>query len=215
MEFIIYNKSIVKSILQQNNIVISEDCEIADGVKIWSNVCVKDKSKIGFGCEITSNSVLQNVKIGNNVTIKSSYLEDSIIGSNCSIGPFAHIRGNSRIGDNCRVGNFVEIKNAIIGAESKMAHLAYIGDAKIGKNCNIGCGVIFCNYNGKIKQQSVLGDNVFVGSNTNLIAPLTIGDNAYIAGGSTITQNVKKNEFAISRSRQLNKTGFDNPYVNK
>lgn len=215
MEYIIYKKGINKSTLKQKNIVITDDCAVAENTKIWSGVCLKQGTKIECDCEITSNSVLQNARVGAGCVVKSSFLEDCAVGKNCSIGPFAYIRGGATLGENCRVGNFVEIKNAQIGDGSKMAHLAYIGDATVGKNCNIGCGVIFCNYNGKIKQRSVLGDNVFVGSNTNLIAPVNIGDNAYIAGGSTITQNIPAGEFAIARSRQTNKTGFSNPYLDR
>ncbi len=215
MEYIIYKKDISKSVLKQKNIVITDDCVVAENTKIWSSVCLKQGTVVDDACEITSNSVLQHAKLGQGTIVKSSFLEDCTVGANCSIGPFAHIRGGATLGDKCRVGNFVEIKNAQIGSESKMAHLAYIGDATVGKNCNIGCGVIFCNYNGKIKQRSTLGDNVFVGSNTNLIAPVNIGDNAYIAGGSTITQNIPANEFAIARSRQTNKTGFKNPYLDR
>lgn len=215
MEYIIYTKGISKSMLKQKNIVITDDCMVADNTKIWSGVCLKQGTTIEQDCEITSNSVLQNSHIGVGCVIKSSFLEDCSVGDGCSVGPFAHIRGGAVLGNNCRVGNFVEIKNAQIGDGSKMAHLAYVGDAQIGKNCNIGCGVIFCNYNGKTKQRSVLGDNVFVGSNTNLIAPVNIGDNAYIAGGSTITQNISAGEFAIARSRQTNKTGFKNPYLDR
>ena len=120
---------------------------------------------------------------------------------------------NSVVGENNRVGNFVEIKNSKTQKDCKMAHLSYIGDAEMGENCNIGCGVVFCNYNGKIKQKSVLGNNVFVGSNVNLIAPVQLGDNSYIAAGSTIYQNVENGEFAIARARQTNKQNFKNPYV--
>lgn len=215
MEYILYKNDIDKSVLMQKNIVITEDCQVAENTKIWGGVCLKQGTVVDKNCEITTNSVLQNAKLGMGCVVKSSFLEDCEIGADCSIGPFSHIRGLAKLGKNCRVGNFVEIKNAHIGEGCKMAHLAYIGDATIGDNCNIGCGVIFCNYNGKIKQRSILGDNVFVGSNTNLIAPVNIGDNAYIAGGSTITQNIPAGEFAIARSRQINKTGFNNPYLDR
>lgn len=213
MKYIVYDKTLQSKDLQKYNIFISADSKVAEGTKIWSNVCINSASIVCSGCEITSNSVLENAQIDANVCVKSSYLEDCKIGEGCTIGPFSHIRGNSVLGQECRVGNFVEIKNAQIGSFCKMAHLAYIGDATIGENCNIGCGVIFCNYNGKIKQRSTLGDNVFVGSNSNLIAPVTIESNVYIAGGSTITQDIKKDEFAIARSRQINKTDFKNPYI--
>ena len=127
----------------------------------------------------------------------------------------ANIHDNAIVGENCRIGNFVEIKNSVIGANTKMAHLAYIGDAQIGKNCNISCGVIFCNYNGKSKQRSYDGDNVFVGSNANLIAPVVISDNAYIAAGSTINKDVENGDLAIARARQENKKNFKNPYIDR
>ncbi|MCQ2555910.1 MAG: bifunctional UDP-N-acetylglucosamine diphosphorylase/glucosamine-1-phosphate N-acetyltransferase GlmU, partial [Clostridia bacterium] len=106
------------------------------------------------------------------------------------------------------MGNFIEIKKSTLGRKSKMAHLAYMGDAVVGENCNIGCGVVFCNYNGKTKQKCILGNNVFVGSNANLIAPVNIGDNVYIAGGSTINEDIKTGEFSIARARQTTKTNF-------
>lgn len=215
MEYIIYEKGIDVSLLKQNNIVIAKTVRVAEGVKIFNGVSITGNSVIGKDCEITTNSVLFNTVLKQGVSVKSSYLEDCVVGEETTIGPFAHIRGGSVLGANCRVGNFVEIKNAQIGDGTKMAHLAYIGDATIGKRCNIGCGVIFCNYNGKIKQRSSLGDNVFVGCNSNLIAPLNIEDDVYIAGGSTITQDIPKSEFAIARSRQTNKKSFNNPYISK
>ena len=209
MEYVLYKKTYSKEQFKSLNIVISEDCEITEGVKIWQNVIINKGSKLNKGCEIFSNSVLSGTELKSNVVVRSSCLEDCVVGKNSKIGPFAHIRMNTFVGANCVVGNFVEIKNSKIGSGTKMAHLAYIGDAVIGKNCNIGCGVVFCNYNGKLKQKSVLGDNVFVGSNCNLIAPLKIGSGAYIAAGSTINLNVEKDEFSIARARQVNKQNFN------
>lgn len=131
------------------------------------------------------------------------------------IGPFAHLRTGSKIGDNVRVGNFCEIKNSEIGSNSKISHLAYVGDAVVGKNCNIGCGVIFVNYNGKIKQKTFVGDNVFVGSNVNLIAPLNIGNSAYICAGTTVDKSVEANDFVIGRVRQEVKKGKSSKYISK
>lgn len=200
---------------EDKTILISNTAIIGKNVKIGYNVCILGDSVIEDNVEISSNTVIENSKIGDGTIILSSFVNDSEIESNSSIGPFAHIRGNSKIGKNCRVGNFVEVKNAIVGDGSKMAHLAYIGDTEIGKNCNIGCGVVFCNYNGKIKQKSYLGDNVFVGSNANIIAPVTISDNAYIAAGSTINKDVGKGDLAIARVRQENKKNFKNPYLDR
>jgi len=169
------------------------------------------KNFVGTNCNIV-NSTIENCQIDNNVKIFSSFLKDCIVKVDCQIGPFSHIRNKSIIGKKCRIGNFVEIKNSIIGDETKIAHLTYVGDAEIGKNCNIGCGVVFCNYNGKDKFKSNIGNRVFVGSNCNIVAPVEIEDEAYIACGTTITKNVKKGDTIIGRARQES-IDFDNPYL--
>ena len=213
MEYIIYNDKLNKTDLMLLNIVINENCKIGKNVKIYSNVCLLGNCEISDDVELNVNTVISNSKIGKGVKILSSHIEDCEIDENSCIGPFAHLRNNTIIGRNCRIGNFVEIKNSTLGSDCKVAHLSYIGDATLGKNCNIGCGVVFCNFNGKIKQKCVLGDNVFVGSNVNLIAPIKLEDNSFIAAGSTINKGVKKNEFAIARARQENKKNFKNPYI--
>ena len=213
MKNLFYTKNTTKSALKSANIII-ENSEIADGVELEQSIIIIN-SKIKSGAKIKSFSIIKDSEIDENVEILSSQIENSLIGKNSHIGPFAHIRLNSVVGENNRIGNFVELKNAKTKKDCKMAHLTYVGDAEMGENCNIGCGVVFCNYNGKIKQKSILGNNVFVGSNVNLIAPVTLGDNAYIAAGSTIYQNVETNEFAIARSRQTNKQNFKNPYIEK
>ena len=151
---------------------------------------------------IDSQSVVKNSTIHPSAKVIASFVEDSFVDENTTIGPFAHLRPNSKIGKNCKIGNFCEIKNSTIGDGTKVSHLAYVGDAKIGKNCNIGCGVIFVNYNGKIKQQIEIGDNVFVGSNCNLIAPLKIESNVYICAGTTVTQDLIEGDFVIGRVRE-------------
>ena len=152
-------------------------------------------------------------KIEKNTTIYPyTFIDCSKIKSSSSIGPFANIKKNSVIGSNVRVGNFVEIKNSIIDDNTKIAHHAYIGDAIIGDNCNIGCGVITCNYDGKNKYKTLIGSRVFIGSNVNLIAPISIEDDAYIASGSTIYENVPKKTLSICRSYQVNKKGYSVKY---
>lgn len=160
------------------------------------------------------NSVVENCEIGENAVIENSLIKNSKILQGATVGPFAHIRDNSEIGENVRIGNFVEIKNSTISAGTKIAHMSYVGDAVVGKNTNIGAGVVFCNYDGKQKHKTVIGDNVFVGSNVNLVAPLVVESNAFIASGSTITRPVKQFENVIARARQ---TTFDflNPYLNQ
>lgn len=152
--------------------------------------------------KIDEQSVIKNCIIEKNVQIEASFLEDSQVGENSHIGPFSHLRPNSKIGKNCKIGNFCEIKNSIIGDGTKVSHLAYVGDAVVGKNCNIGCGVIFANYNGRDKNKIVVGNNVFIGSNTNIIAPVTIASDVYICAGSTITKDIESGDFVIGRCRE-------------
>ncbi len=162
---------------------------------------------------IDTQSVITNSIISTTAKIISSYVEDSFVDDNTTVGPFAHIRPNSKIGKNCKIGNFCEIKNSQIGDGTKISHLAYVGDAIVGKNCNIGCGVIFANYNGKEKNKIVIGNNVFVGSNCNLIAPLKIEDNVYICAGTTVTQNLLENDFVIGRAKETIKKGRAKKYL--
>jgi bifunctional N-acetylglucosamine-1-phosphate-uridyltransferase/glucosamine-1-phosphate-acetyltransferase GlmU-like protein len=165
------------------------------------------------GCNIIApnNTYIDcNVKIGSGTVIKPNTVIDADceIGSNCQIGPSAHIRPNTKIGNNCKIGNFTEIKKSVIGDRSKVAHMTYIGDGIIGEDCNIGCGVIFCNYDGTNKNTTTIGKNVFIGSNSCLIAPVTVGDNAYIGAGSVITDTVPGKALAIARARQAVKENW-------
>lgn len=184
---------------------IDEDVKIKSNTVIYPNSFIKGKTEIGSCCLIQSGTYISNCKIYDNVSIFSGNLQDSVIKSNCSIGPFAYLRPGSEIGESCKIGDFVEIKNSKIGSHTKASHLAYIGDAEVGKNCNIGCGVVFCNYDGKQKHKTKVGNNVFIGSNCNLIAPVEILDSSFIAAGTTVTDNVPKNNFCIGRCRQINK----------
>ena len=169
-------------------------------------------SKIEYD-NIDKQSVVTNSVIAKSAKIVASYIEDSFVDENTTIGPFAHLRPNSMIGKNCKIGNFCEIKNSTIGDGTKVSHLAYVGDAVVGKNCNIGCGVIFVNYNGKIKQKIEIGDNVFVGSNCNLIAPLKIENNVYICAGTTVTQDLFEDDFVIGRARETIKKNRAKKYL--
>lgn len=157
--------------------------------------------KIGQGTIIyPGNTILGNSEIGENTTLlPNNTIEDSTVGSNCNIGPMSYLRNNVKIGDNCRIGNFVEFKNTIFGNSSKCAHLTYIGDATVGSNCNIGCGVITANYDGENKFRTEIGDDAFIGSNVNLIAPVHIGNKVFIAAGTTVTNDIEDDKFAIDR----------------
>ncbi len=179
---------------------------------IDSSVKMSGEITIGKNCKI-QNSRLNNVAIGDNVTIIDSNIDGAEIHNNVKIGPYARIRPGSVIMDGVSIGNFCEIKNSIIGERSKIPHLSYVGDADIGKDCNIGCGVIFCNYDGKNKTRSVVGDRVFIGSNCNIISPVILEDETFIAAGTTVTDNVSKGEFCIGRSRNEIKHGVLNMYL--
>ncbi len=181
-----------------------EKSEISNTAKIYDNNLILN-SVIEGGVVIFPNSVIINSVIKENTIVYSSYIEDSEIGCDCVVGPFAHIRPNTKIANNVKVGNFVEIKKSEIESGTKISHLTYVGDSVVGKNCNFGCGTITCNYDGKNKHKTIIGNNVFIGSNSNLVAPVEIKDNCFIAAGSTITKDLKENTFAISRVNQREK----------
>lgn len=213
MDQFVFYENLNEDELKRRNIYISSNTKIGKNVSLSYNISFIGECVIEDGCKIGCNSVLENVVLNECVKIKSSQITNSKIGARTIVGPFSHVRENSVIGEDCRIGNFVEIKNSNISNDAKIAHLTYVGDAFIGKNCNIGCGVVFCNYDGKVKQKCILEDNVFVGSNSNLIAPVKIESGAYIAAGSTINENVLENQFVIARAKQINKTNFNNPYT--
>ena len=171
-------------------------------------------------CEVGNNakvfcSQIYESQIGDNTSVVNSQIENSSVGTNCEIGPFSHIRPGSKIGTSCRIGNFVEIKKSEIGAGCKISHLSYVGDATLGENVNVGCGVIFANYDGEKKHHTNVGDNVFIGSNCNLIAPLSIGCGVFIAAGSTVTKDLRDDTFCIARERETIKEGYKNLYAQK
>lgn len=172
------------------------------------------KTQIGKNCKII-NSVLENAVLGDNVEVINSTITNSNIENNVKIGPYAHLRANSVIEENVRIGNFVEIKNSQIGKNTKIAHLAYIGDAEVGEDVNVGCGVIFANYDGKNKHKTIVGNRVFIGSNSNLIAPLFIEDDVFIAAGTTVTSNLSCGDFCIGRVKNEIKKGAENLYAEK
>jgi bifunctional UDP-N-acetylglucosamine pyrophosphorylase/glucosamine-1-phosphate N-acetyltransferase len=182
------------------------DVVISKGVVIGSNNILSGKTLIKSGTVLKGGNNISTSIIGENTTVESSVISDSIVGNNCEIGPFAHIRKGTKVGNECRIGNFVEIKNSVVGSRTKVAHLSYLGDAELGEGCNVGCGTVFCNYDGKKKHRTIVGNGVFIGSNSNLIAPLVVGDGAFIAAGSTITDEVPQKAFAIARQRQVNKS---------
>jgi bifunctional UDP-N-acetylglucosamine pyrophosphorylase/glucosamine-1-phosphate N-acetyltransferase len=167
------------------------------------------RTSIGSDCLIRSSSVIENSRIADNVLVRQScVITDSVIESGAKIGPFAHLRPGSEIGEDAHVGNFVETKKARLGKGAKANHLTYLGDAVVGAGSNIGAGVITCNYDGVNKHTTVIGEGVFVGSDSTLVAPITVGDGAYIGAGSCITREVPADALAVGRSRQVTKEGW-------
>ena len=170
-------------VIAPKNTFIECGAEIGKNTIIYPNCYIDKNSKIGENCKV----------------LPGCFIEGSEIGSDVQVGPFAHLRAGTKLGNHVRLGNFCETKNAQIGEDTKIAHLTYVGDAVVGRNCNFGCGVVFANFDGVEKHQTYIGDNCFIGCNANLIAPLNIGNNVFIGAGSTITQDLVENTFALSR----------------
>jgi bifunctional UDP-N-acetylglucosamine pyrophosphorylase/glucosamine-1-phosphate N-acetyltransferase len=186
-----------------DNVYIEEDVQIGKDTTISPNCYISGKTIIGSGVTIGPNVVIKDARIHDNVTLDGFVvMEGTEAQEGVKIGPFTRLRPQTIIGKEARIGNFVEIKNSLVGEHSKANHLAYIGDSEIGKEVNIGAGTITCNYNGVKKHKTIIGDNVFIGSNTELVAPVTIGKNAVIGAGSTITKNVPEGALATSRAQQ-------------
>jgi bifunctional UDP-N-acetylglucosamine pyrophosphorylase/glucosamine-1-phosphate N-acetyltransferase len=193
---------------------IEADVQIGCGTEIGSGVQLNGTTEIGKDCTIGPHVVIENSKIAAHVTIKAgTVIQQSSVDSGASLGPYAHLRPDSHVGSKAKIGNFVELKKASIGAETSVAHLSYLGDAEVGSHTNIGCGFVTCNFDGRVidgsrKHKTRIGSHVFMGSDCQTIAPITVGDGAYVASGSTITEDVAADSLAIARSRQVNKPGY-------
>lgn len=181
---------------------IEADVEIGQDTLIESGVSLKGNTKIGSHSTIGSNSEIISSNIADHVEIRQSVLEFANVEENVTVGPFAHLRAKSVLKEGAHIGNFVEVKNSVVGKNSKAGHLTYIGDADIGTDVNVGCGTVFVNYDGKNKFRSTIGNDVFIGSGSNIVAPVTVGDRAIIAAGSTVNSDVPEEALAIARSRQ-------------
>lgn len=185
-------------------------------VQIDVNVILEGDIKLGNNVKIGAGCILKNCEIGDNVEIKPySVIEDSIVGAKSAIGPFSRLRPGAELAEETHIGNFVEIKKSTIGKGSKVNHLTYVGDAEVGKDCNIGAGVITCNYDGANKFKTIIGDNVFVGSDSQLVAPVTIASGSTIGAGATVTKDVGENELVISREPQRHIQGWQRPTKKK
>ena len=196
------------TLIDPSAVYVDADVRVGQDTVLYPGTVITGKSVIGSDCIIGPNSEIKDSQIGDASSIKQSVVHESLIGSGVSVGPFAHIRPQSDIKDEVKVGNFVEIKKTVFGKGSKASHLSYIGDAEVGENVNIGCGSITVNYDGKNKFKTIIEDDVFVGCNSNLVAPVKVEKGAYIAAGSTITKDVPPNALSIARARQVNKEEY-------
>ena len=196
------------SLLSTDGLLISPDAQIGPDTTLYPGVVIKGRTVIGRGCTITGGSVIEDSIIGDFVTVNASQIVRSSVGDGARIGPFSQLRPDSHLAAGVKLGDFVEIKNATIGEKTSVAHLTYIGDSDVGARCNFGCGVAVANYDGLKKSRCVIGDDVFIGCNTNLVAPVTLEDGAYTAAGSTITDDVPADALAIARARQSVKPGW-------
>ncbi len=187
---------------------IDDQVKIGEGTVIGPCVTLQGKTVIGSNCIIGQNTVIKDSVVDDGVEIQSSVITESTVGSGTKVGPFAYMRPKSHVGRNCKVGDFVEIKNSTIGDKTKASHLTYIGDSDVGSGVNLGCGVVFVNYDGSEKYRSVVEDNAFIGCNSNLVSPVKVGEGAYIAAGSTVTSDVDGDSLYIARAKGTEKPGW-------
>lgn len=181
---------------------ISPDAVIGAGTSILPGTMIKTGCKIGENAKIGPNTILEQAFVGAGTSINSSQIYESTVGADATVGPFAYIRPGCQVGDHARVGDFVELKKARIGNGTKVSHLTYIGDADVGERVNFGCGTVVVNYDGYVKSKTVIGDDCFIGCNTNLVAPVALGDRAFTAAGTTVTSDVPDGALVVGRARQ-------------
>jgi len=199
------NRSLMQggvTLIDPDSTFVDNEVEIGPDTIILPNTMIEGRTVIGSGCQIGPNTRINDSRLGNDVIVESSRIKEAVVGDKCSIGPFAYLRPEADLAAGVKVGDFVEIKKSQIGEGSKIPHLSYVGDAVIGKAVNVGAGTITCNYDGKKKSPTILEDGVFIGSNTNLVAPVTIGRNSITGAGSTISRDVPPDTLAVERADQ-------------
>ena len=194
-----------------DGIIITDGVIIGAGSVILPGTIMRGNTSVGENCEIGPNAYLENAAVGDGCRIISSYIDSSTLEAGVKVGPMSNIRPNCHIAQGVKIGDFVELKNSNIGECTSVAHLTYVGDADVGARCNFGCGVVTVNYDGAKKYRTTVGDDVFIGCNTNLIAPVTLHSGAYSAAGTTVTEDVPEGALAIGRARQTVKTGWSKP----
>ena len=191
-----------------DGVIIGPDVQIGTGTVILPGTILRGKVAIGEDCTIGPNSLVENAVIHDNVIVNASQVKQSEIFDDTDIGPFSQIRPNCKIGPKVHIGDFVEVKNSVLDEGTKVAHLTYVGDSDVGKRVNFGCGCVTVNYDGRHKARCTIGDDCFIGCNTNLVAPVNIGEGAYTAAGSTITHDIPSDALGIARARQVVKDGW-------
>jgi bifunctional UDP-N-acetylglucosamine pyrophosphorylase/glucosamine-1-phosphate N-acetyltransferase len=197
------------TVIRPETCIVDPGVEVGEGTVIEPYVQLLGATRVGAACRIRSFSVIENCTLGDGILVRQHcVLEDSTVADRAEIGPFAHFRPGCVIGESAHVGNFVECKKTVMGKGAKANHLSYLGDADIGEGSNIGAGTITCNYDGVHKHPTRIGKGVFIGSDTSLVAPITVGDGAYIGAGSCITKDVPADALAVARGRQFTKEGW-------
>lgn len=189
-------------------VYVEDQVTVGKGTVLLPGTILRGKTVVGENCTIGPNVMLTDTTVEDGCTINTAQVEESVIRKGCEIGPYTHIRPHCDVGEGSKIGAFVQLKNCNLGKGTKMAHLTYVGDADVGERVNFGCGVVTCNYDGNAKYRTTIGSDVFVGCNTNLVAPVTLADGVYTAAGSTITQDVEQDALAIARARQTVKPGW-------
>ena len=197
--------------VMSEDIYVERGVQVAPGATLLPGTSLRGKTIVAEGCVIGPNTLLENAVVGKNTTVNASQVYDSTLGENNKIGPYTHVRKDTVTGYGVHLGAYVETKNSNFAMGNTVSHLTYIGDSDVGKYCNFGCGTVTCNYDGENKFRTTIGDYVFVGCNTNLVAPVTVGDGAYTAAGSTITKDVPAGDMGIARERQTNLEGWAKP----
>ena len=196
-------------IFDPENVYIAADAVIGAGTVILPGTIIRGGCTVGCGCTVGPNTILEQAAVGDRTSVNSSQIYESRVGSDATVGPFAYIRPGCTVGDHTRIGDFVELKKSSIGNGTKVSHLTYIGDAKVGERVNFGCGTVIVNYDGYKKYQTVIGDDCFIGCNTNLVSPVELGDRVFTAAGTTVTENVPDGALTIARARQTNLEGWN------